>query len=58
MIYVWSSAGRILETHPAPADRPINCAFGDGDLGSLYVTTAEGHLFRVRNSGLRGGPPS
>ena len=28
--------------------------FGDADLGTLYVTTGGGHLFRVRDSGRRG----
>lgn len=48
MIYVFSPAGRILETHPLPADHPANCTFGDADLQSLYITTGKGHLFRVR----------
>jgi sugar lactone lactonase YvrE len=36
-----------------PAE-PTNCAFGDPDLSALYVTTAEGHLYRARNTGRRG----
>ena len=48
MIYVFAPNGRVLETHPVPVDRPTNCTFGDGDLKSLYVTAASGHLFRVR----------
>ena len=47
-IYVFSPSGDILETHPVPATRPTNCAFGDNDLQTLYVTTLEGHLFRAR----------
>lgn len=54
MLYVVSPQGRILETHPTPVDIPTNCTFGDDDLGSLYVTTGDGHLFRVRNTGRRG----
>ncbi|MBI4321464.1 MAG: SMP-30/gluconolactonase/LRE family protein [Chloroflexi bacterium] len=54
LIYVFSPEGRVLETHPVPADEPTNCAFGDPDLRTLYVTTAEGHLYRVFNTGLRG----
>jgi gluconolactonase len=50
MIYVFSSAGRVLETHPVPAIRPTNCAFGGPDLTALFVTTTEGHLFRARTS--------
>ena len=57
-IYVIAPTGRVLETHEVPADEPRNCAFGDQDLESLYVTSGEGHLFRVRNSGLRGATPT
>jgi gluconolactonase len=48
MIYVFAPNGRVLETHPVPAERPTNCTFGDGDLRTLYVTSIEGHLFRAR----------
>jgi gluconolactonase len=48
MIYVFSPTGRVLETHPAPAIRPTNCAFGGADMTTLFVTTTEGHLFRAR----------
>lgn len=54
MIYVFSPAGQILETHPLPGDRPANCTFGGPDLRSLYVTTEEGFLYRVRDSGRQG----
>ena len=47
-IYVFSASGEVRERHPVPAQRPTNCAFGDADLQTLYVTTTEGHLFRVR----------
>ena len=47
MIYVFAPNGRVLSTHPLPADRPTNCTFGDADLQSLYVT-ASGCLFRAR----------
>ncbi|MBI1789167.1 MAG: SMP-30/gluconolactonase/LRE family protein [Acidobacteria bacterium] len=49
-IYVFSPSGQVLERVPVPARRPTNCAFGDPDLGTLYVTTTEGHLFRVRTN--------
>jgi gluconolactonase len=55
MIYVFSPEGKILEQHPVPAKRPTNCAFGDEDLQTLYVTTTEGHLFRARTE-RRGNP--
>jgi len=48
MIYVFAPNGRVLETHPLPADRPTNCTFGDDNLQTLYVTTGEGYLFRAR----------
>lgn len=54
MIYVLSPEGRVLETHPVPDAEPTNCAFGDNELATLYVTTSEGHLYRIRNTGLRG----
>ena len=54
MIYLFAPSGRVLETHPEPVDRPTDCTFGDADLGTLYVTTGGGHLFRVRNTGHRG----
>ncbi len=56
MIYVWTPAGRILETYPMPVgvDGPTNCAFGDYDQGTLYVTSGQGHLIRTRDTGRRG----
>ena len=56
MIYVWTPDGRVLETSPMPVgvDSPTNCAFGDPDQRSLYVTTIGGHLLRAQNTGLRG----
>lgn len=57
IIYVFSPTGRVLESHPTPADNPTNCAFGDADLSSLYVTTAEGHLYRIRNTERLGHDP-
>jgi gluconolactonase len=53
-IVVIAPGGTILETHPAPADAPMRCAFGDADLGSLYVTAADGGLYRARDIGRRG----
>ena len=47
MIYVFAPDGEVLEMHPMPADRPTNCTFGGEDLTTLYVTTADGHLFRT-----------
>jgi gluconolactonase len=53
-IVVVSPGGTILETHPSPADAPMRCAFGDADLGSLYVTAGDGGLYRARGIGRRG----
>lgn len=53
-IYVFSPAGALREKHPAPADAPTRCAFGDADLGSLYLTTEGGHLYRAKDSGRKG----
>jgi gluconolactonase len=47
MIYIFAPNGRVLETHPIPADIPTNCTFGDADLRTLYVT-AGGCLYRIR----------
>ena len=54
MLYVVSPSGTILETHPAPADLPMRCAFGDAGLASLYVTAGDGGLYRAKNTGRRG----
>jgi gluconolactonase len=51
LIYMFAPAGRVLATHPFP-ETPLSCAFGDAE--SLYVTTAEGSLYRARNTGHRG----
>jgi gluconolactonase len=53
-IYVISPTGTILETHPAPADMPMRVAFGDSGLGSLYLTTGDGQLFRSTDTGRKG----
>jgi gluconolactonase len=53
-IIVVTPGGTIVETHPAPADMPMRCAFGDTDLRSLYVTAGDGGLYRVKDSGRRG----
>ncbi len=54
LIYVFSPSGAVIGTHPAPADMPMRCAFGDADLGSLYVTAGDGCLYRATATGLRG----
>ena len=54
LIYVISASGTVLETHAAPADLPMRCAFGDAGLTSLYVTAGDGGLYRATNTGKRG----
>lgn len=58
-IAVFAQDGTVLEEHPLPAARPTNCTFGGPALDDLYVTSIEGHLYRVRNTGRRGAlqPP-
>jgi len=45
LAYVFAPNGRVLATHPIPEGTPLGCAFGAE--GDVYVTTAEGHLFRA-----------
>lgn len=47
-VYAFSPDGTVQGRHPFPVDVPTNCAFGDADLRSLYVTAGEGSLFRAR----------
>ncbi|MGH8638011.1 MAG: SMP-30/gluconolactonase/LRE family protein, partial [Burkholderiales bacterium] len=54
MLYVITPQGTIVESHPAPADLPMRCAFGDSDLGSLYLTAGDGGVYRARNIGRHG----
>jgi hypothetical protein len=51
---VISASGTVLETHPVSADLPMRCAFGDSGLTSLYLTAADGGLYRATNIGRRG----
>ena len=45
-IWIWSPSGRLLDKIETP-ERPINCAFGDADLRSLYIT-GFGGLYKQR----------
>jgi gluconolactonase len=54
MLHVITPQGTIIESHPAPADLPMRCAFGGADRASLYVTAADGGLYRARGIGRRG----
>jgi gluconolactonase len=54
LVYVFVPTGSLLESHPAPCDLPMRCAFGDADLASLYLTGDDGCLYRAREIGRRG----
>ena len=46
LVVVISPAGAVLESHPLPFDMPMRCAFGDA--GNLYVTSADGGVYRAK----------
>ena len=54
MVYLISASGTVIESHLAPADLPMRCAFGDTDLSSLYLTAGDGGLYRAKDIGRRG----
>ena len=56
LMYVFSPAGAVLETHELPCELPMRVAFGDADLASLYLTAADGILYRAKNIGGHGAP--
>lgn len=45
-VWTWSPSGKLLDKIATPT-RPINCAFGDQDMRSLYIT-GFGGLYRQR----------
>jgi gluconolactonase len=58
-IAIFAQDGRVIEEHRLPEGAPTNCVFGGPELTHLYVTTLEGHLYRVPDTGRRGSlqPP-
>jgi gluconolactonase len=48
-VAVMSDKGSILEIHPFGLSEPTNCTFGGPDLDTLYITSADGCLYRVPN---------
>ena len=56
MICVFDENGRILMSVRTPCMRPSNLAFGGKNLKDIYITSLEGHLYRVKNTGLKGNP--
>ena len=53
-ICIFDKKGRIILSERTPCMRPSNIAFGGKNLEDIYITSLEGHLYRVRNSGLKG----
>ncbi|MFV0443973.1 MAG: SMP-30/gluconolactonase/LRE family protein [Planctomycetaceae bacterium] len=45
-IWIWSPSGQLLHKIPCPT-RPINCAFGNSDMQTLYIT-GFGGLYRQK----------
>jgi gluconolactonase len=46
-VYVITSEGKLVQSIPVPTDMITNCAFGDDDLKTLYITA--GHkLWSIR----------
>jgi gluconolactonase len=54
MIYEFEASGRVVKTHPAPADSPTNCTFGGSSLGTLFVTFMGGEVYQVDDVGHTG----
>lgn len=54
MVYLFAPSGQIIESHLVPADAPTNCSFGGAELSTLFVTTEDGKLFQVKNTGRKG----
>ncbi|MFO0878495.1 MAG: DUF2784 family protein [Gemmataceae bacterium] len=48
-IYVFSAEGKLLTFLPVPTDEVTNCAFGDDDRKTLYITGG-GVLYRIRTT--------
>ncbi|HIF73287.1 MAG TPA: SMP-30/gluconolactonase/LRE family protein [Dehalococcoidia bacterium] len=54
MIYEFETSGRVVLTHPSPADNPTNCTFGGSSLSTLFVTFAGGEVYQVDDTGHTG----
>ena len=55
-VWIWSPSGKLLEKIETP-ERPINCAFGDSDMRSLYITGFSGlHRIRMNAYGVAQNP--
>jgi gluconolactonase len=47
MLSVFSPAGRVLETHPLPVNRPSNVCFGGPEMRTIFVTSICGQLLKA-----------
>ena len=54
MIYEFEPSGRVVRTHPTPAESPTNCTYGGSSLDTLFVTFTGGEVYRVENTGHTG----
>jgi len=54
MLYEFEASGRVVRTHPTPADNPTNCSYGGSSLNILFVTFAGGEVYQVDNTGYSG----
>lgn len=52
-VLVISPAGFVLESHPLPFDSPMRCCFGGANLASLFVTSADGCVYKATTKGLK-----
>lgn len=56
-VWIWNSAGELIDKIETP-ERPINCAFGDSDLRTLYITGFGGlYRQRMKTYGVSAHPP-
>lgn len=51
LLYEFEPSGRVVRTHPTPADSPTNCTYGGSSLGTLFVTFAGGEVYKVDDTG-------
>jgi len=54
LLYEFEPSGRVVRTHPTPADSPTNCTYGGSSLSTLFVTFAGGEVYKVDDTGYVG----
>ena len=47
---VIAPSGAVIESHPLPFDMPMRCAFGGADMTQLFVTSADGNVYRAKTT--------